>query len=161
MTKKYLFPLILVVAFGVSFSAFAVDPTPTPTPSPTSTPTPSHSPRPSKSPKPIPKPEDVVCIQNAIEKRDNAIFSAIDQYAISWKTALMARKTALKAAMSLTDKKQRHEAVKNTQSDYRKAKKLANKTYDMAANDAWKQYKKDVKPCGGKMENGSNEEGDN
>ena len=155
MNKKLVSSAILGSLLFAAVVFADVSPTPTPTAMPTHT----ERPKPLKSPRPTPKPEDIVCAQNAIEKRETAISSAVDQYATAWKAALSARKNALKDAVGLTDKKARKEAVKKAWEEYRKARRTVNKTFEVTKRDAWKQYRKDAKACGGKIDEGPQEEG--
>jgi len=90
---------------------------------------------------------DATCMKNAIEKRDTTIISSFDIYQASVKSALEARKTALKAAWDLNDKAQRKAAIKAAWKNYRDSVKLARSTLNAAKKAAWKQYVVDRKAC--------------
>ena len=51
----------------------------------------------------------ITCIQNALEKRENALITGVDVYNTSVKTALTNRLAGLKSAWAMLDKKTRIE----------------------------------------------------
>jgi len=91
---------------------------------------------------------DPVCMQNAIEKRDTALIVGIDAYVAAIKTALTARKDALKAAWLITDKTQRRSALKTAWKNFRTARDQARKDWKSAKRTAWKTFYADRKACG-------------
>lgn len=91
---------------------------------------------------------DPVCMQNAVEKRDNAIIAAFDVKNTAIKTALETRKNALKTAWGITDRKSRQDAIRKTWADFRVAKAQAVKTYNGARKVAWQQFRTERKACG-------------
>lgn len=91
---------------------------------------------------------DPSCIKGAVEKRDNAIIAALDVYSASTKTALEARRDALKAAWDITVAKDRRLAIKNVWNNYSKAQREARKKLRSAQKSAWKQFNTDSKSCG-------------
>lgn len=91
---------------------------------------------------------DITCIKNAIEKRDNAVISALNIFNSSVSLALAARKDALKAAWDLTDKAQRKEALKTAWENYKKSLKDARTILREAKKTTWKQFYTDRKACG-------------
>lgn len=95
----------------------------------------------------VPSAAALACVQTAVEKRDNAVISAFDAFSASAKTALEARRDALKAAWGITDKKQRRAAIKKAWNDFGFATKTARKTFNKARLVAWAQYAKDGKAC--------------
>lgn len=107
--------------------------TATPTPSPTVTPKPKV---------------DLVCMQNAVDKRDGAIITAFDTFHTSLSTALKDRQTALKNAWSLTDRKARREAIRSAWKNYRTAAQAARKALRIARRTAWQNFMKDRRGCG-------------
>jgi len=91
---------------------------------------------------------DITCIKNAIEKRDNAVISALNIFNSSVSLALTARKDALKAAWDLTDKAQRKEALKTAWGNYKTSLKDARTALREAKKTIWKQFYTDRKACG-------------
>lgn len=102
----------------------------------------------SSTPK-IVKTVDLVCMQNAVEKRDTAITTSFDTYTAKIKTLLGARKDALKTAWTLSDKKTRRAAITKAWKDYRAGVKTARTDWSKAKKAAWKQFYTDRKTCKG------------
>lgn len=100
---------------------------------------------------------DIPCLQNAIEKRDTAMIAAWDKFSATAKSALEARKTALKNALGLTDKKERRAAWQKAWSDWKTAAKNARLTFWKEKKAAWKQFYLDRKTCRGTSEDTSAE----
>lgn len=145
MTTKIIGILLAVPMFAVLvLPGFAEETSLTPTSSPTATPlvtpTPAPTPKPSET-------TGLVCVQTALEKRENVIISAFDVFSASSKTALQARRDALKTAWSLTEKKARRAAIKKAWNDFTAVEKAARKTLNKARLTAWNQYRKDLKSC--------------
>lgn len=92
---------------------------------------------------------DLACMQTAVEKRDNAIISALDSYSSSVKTALQTRRDALKAAWGITDKKLRRRAIRAAWDSFRGTWRNAAKGLRAAKRDAWAQFNKDQRTCNG------------
>lgn len=90
---------------------------------------------------------DPICVQNAIDKRDNAIIAATDVYSAAAKTALQTRRDALKAAWALADRKARHSALTAAWKAYRSSLSKARKDFNKARAAAWKQWGIDRKAC--------------
>lgn len=112
------------------------------------TPTPSAIPTPTVSSRPTPKTVDLVCMQTAVEKRDNAIIAAADAYYATVKIALTTRRDALKAAFGITDKTQRRTTIRNAWNTYKSAHRKAKSTLTSTKNAAWRQFNTDRKACG-------------
>lgn len=93
---------------------------------------------------------DLACMQNAVEKRDNAIITAWDNFYNAAKTALQARKDALKTAWANTDRKARRAATKSAWNNYRAAIQKARHDFHAARRAAWQQFYTDRKACGPK-----------
>ena len=91
---------------------------------------------------------EIECIQNAIEKRDDSILSAIDKRYESQKSALVTRKTDLIAAWNIGNQKNRRTAIKNAWQKYSAAIQKSRKGYDASRLNAWKQFYTDRKACG-------------
>jgi len=89
----------------------------------------------------------VTCMQTAVETRDTAIISALDTYAATAKSALTARKDALKAAWAIADRKERRTAIKAAWDTYRKAIKEARSTFKASRKTAWDTFKAASKVC--------------
>lgn len=90
---------------------------------------------------------DLVCIQNAIEKRENAIIVAFDKKAVAIKAALEARKNALKEAWTKPTRKERLTARLAAWKNFRTAKWQIQKTYQTEVKSAWKTFNTERKNC--------------
>lgn len=90
---------------------------------------------------------DLACVQTAVEKRENAIISAFDTQSSVVKTALSARKDALKAAWAITDQKERHVAIKKAWSDFTVTAKKAKTQLRKDRDSAWETFRQDIKAC--------------
>ena len=99
---------------------------------------------------------DRVCMQSAVDKRDNALVSAVDKYFTSVKAALAARRDALKAAWALTDAKASRKARNDAWDLYRKSVKTARRLLAQDKSAAWKQFKTDSKTCHANGEDNDN-----
>lgn len=95
---------------------------------------------------------DLVCLQGAIEKRENAIIAAFTKKAEAIKVALETRKNALKEAWGKTIQKERIAARLKTWNDYRLAIKKARNTYYTEIKAAWTQFRNDRRACGQPVE---------
>ena len=99
---------------------------------------------------------DRTCMQNAVNKRDTAIVSAVDKYSTSVKSALTTRRDALKAAWALTDAKESKKARNAAWDMYRKSIKTARRLFSQDKAAAWKQFKIDAKACHAKSGDADN-----
>lgn len=99
---------------------------------------------------------DLVCMQTAVGKRDNAVISAVGKFSASSTAALTARRDALKTAWTKTDKKERKDALKTAWKTYLLEARRARKDLNRAKYDAWRQYNLDRKAC---RVSGSSDEG--
>ena len=104
--------------------------------------------------------ETMVCVQNAIDKRDSAIISAVDKFSSSVKTSLSTRKDALKAAWSKSTKVEIRLALKEAWSVYGKSLKDTRATLKRDKKTAWNQYKVDSRACKAPVEDKKNEGAD-
>ncbi len=95
---------------------------------------------------------DLVCMQTAVEKRDNAIIIALDTYYTNVKAALVARRDALKAAWGMTDRKARKEAIRNAWDAFKGTWKKERRALDVGRKAAWKEFNKDKRACNGQGE---------
>ncbi len=91
---------------------------------------------------------DIMCAQTAVEARDTAIIAAFDTYSTSMKTALEARKVAVKDAWGKTTPSERSLARKTANQTYNTASKAAHKALNTARKNAWDTHKSDMKKCG-------------
>ena len=91
---------------------------------------------------------DVACIQAAIDKRDNAIITAVDTFHDAAKSALQTRRDALKAAWGNTDRDVRRAAIKAAWESYRNSLRSARKALRESRRSAWSQFAADRKACG-------------
>ena len=94
-----------------------------------------------------PTAEMIICIKNAIDKRDTAIIAGVDAFSTAVKNALSARKDALKAAWDKPDKKERQAALKAAWKAYKEAIKNARKDLKTARQNAWKTFNAERKSC--------------
>jgi hypothetical protein len=104
----------------------------------------------------------VTCMQTAVETRDTAILAAFDTYATTVKSALTARKDALKAAWAITDRKERRTAIMTAWKNYKTAIKDARVALKTAKKTAWDAFKAASKVCKPtKTQDNSNQSVDN
>ncbi len=91
---------------------------------------------------------DLSCMQAAVSKRETAVINAYDTYSTAITATLQTRKSALVAAWTITDTKQRWTAIMKAWTTFWKDRKAARQTFRMTRNAAWKQFKIDRKACG-------------
>lgn len=91
---------------------------------------------------------DVICIKNAVERRESAVIAAYDKKTTAIKTALTTRKNALKEAWSKITTKERLAARLAAWRVFRAAKLGAQKIYVGEIKATWQQFKIDRKSCG-------------
>lgn len=89
----------------------------------------------------------LLCVQTAIDGRDNAIIAGLDVYYPAAKTALQTRQAALKAAWAQTDQKTRRDMVKAIWKTYKDSVKLARAAMKGAQKAAWTKFETDRKAC--------------
>lgn len=90
---------------------------------------------------------DLVCMQNATVKRDNAIISAIDTYVGVVKKSIETRREVLKAAWTITDKQKRKEALRTAWENDKNTRNAARKAFKKSKNGAWETFRSDRKVC--------------
>ena len=90
---------------------------------------------------------DIVCVQTAVEKRENAVATAWSSLNSSVTAAMAARKEVLKTAWAITDANQRRTAIKTAWTNFKTADKTARTTFRKAQKAAWAQFKTDAKAC--------------
>ncbi len=103
---------------------------------------------------------DLVCMQNAVVKRDDSVLKGLDSYYAAAKAALTARKDALKSAWGIEDAKARKEALRAAWKNYREAIRKARHDFRSVKRDAWKQFKEDRRICRGSGEGDESEGAD-
>lgn len=91
---------------------------------------------------------DGACMSTAIEVRDSAEIAQLDTRNAAIKTALTARKDALKAAWALTDVTAKSAALKKAGEEYRAATKAVEKTLRTAKRASSIAFNTSRKLCG-------------
>ncbi len=91
---------------------------------------------------------NTVCMQTAIEKRDTAIIAAHDAHSAATKSALTARKDAVKAAWALPTAKEVAQARKAANDTFSSSVKGAHSALRTARNAAWEAFNTDKVACG-------------
>lgn len=104
---------------------------------------------------------DASCVKTAVQKRSTAVTVAVDAFAAAFKNALADRTNAVSAALDITNKKSRKNAMKNAAQTFRKTKKAARKTFDATRKSAWDGFRADMKNCGGNSDEHGNAGEDN
>ena len=94
-------------------------------------------------------PVDLVCMQNAVVKRDNAIIAAADVYVTAFKNSIGVRRDALKIAWTMTNKKARKEAIRKAEDAAHNVKLVTKKAYKNSREAVWATYRSDRKACHG------------
>jgi len=89
----------------------------------------------------------IVCMQKALDKRENSLITAHDAFASSVKTALQNRLAGLKASWEL-DRKARITKREVTYKAFRTEMQTAHTTIRNTKNTAWKTFQSDAKTCG-------------
>ncbi len=90
----------------------------------------------------------LTCMQNAVEKRETSIISAVDTFNGSISKIHSVRKTALVDAWKIEDKTARNEARKSAWTTYRTDAKSAHSTMKSSRQTAWNTFKADRIACG-------------
>lgn len=91
---------------------------------------------------------DLVCMQTAVEKKENAEIAATDTFNTGIKTAMTVRRDALKSAWGIEDRKIREEATKKAWKDFRRTMKTLQKVMNKAMRTAVRQFEDDSYDCG-------------
>ncbi len=90
----------------------------------------------------------ILCMQNALDKRENALITGHDTYNTGVKAALTNRLTGLKASWGLADRKLRIEKRLATYKAFRTEMQAANTVLRNTKNSSWKNFQADAKVCG-------------
>jgi len=91
--------------------------------------------------------ENITCVKAAVERRETAIQSALDNFYNSVKTALQTRKSDLSVAWTNSEKNARRTAIKTAWQNFKVSKNSAIQTFRKAKIAAWQQFKIDRKNC--------------
>jgi hypothetical protein len=92
-------------------------------------------------------PKDFSCVKAAVQKREAAIDNAFSTQYTALNSALVARKTALDAAWSLTDMRSIRAAVVKAHKDYATSVKAANLASRTSRKATWATFQADSKLC--------------
>ncbi len=92
-------------------------------------------------------PELTQCTFAALDKKDTAEVTAHEAFDAGAKTALSTRKTAITAALALTDATARKDAVKKAQEDFKASIKTLNQTMRTAQRATQQTFKTERKAC--------------
>jgi len=90
----------------------------------------------------------VICIQTALEKRENALIAGHDVFNTAVKTALTNRLTSLKEAWAQTDKTARQTKRLASYKAFRTETQTAHNGMRTIRVGAWKTFETDMKACG-------------
>ncbi len=139
--------LILIFISFLVFSLFVLAQETTTTSTPQSTTTPSTT-TPATSTPPLGRQSDLVCMKNAVEKRENDLKTARENYFSKINQAYEERKNALSQAWTIENHKERQRAIHSAWQNFRKNIKSAWAEYRKAHNQIWKTFVQDRKNCG-------------
>jgi hypothetical protein len=95
----------------------------------------------------IDKTVNLDCMKQVVEKRENAILSAYENYSQKIKNAHETRKTDLLAAWSIQDPIKRHKAIKLAWDKYRQNLKTVRIEWTQNRKTIWEQFIQDAKSC--------------
>ncbi|MEK6951413.1 MAG: hypothetical protein AABX29_00190 [Nanoarchaeota archaeon] len=90
---------------------------------------------------------NLVCMQNAVVKRDNAVISAIDIYAGAARKSIETRRDALKTAWTIADKHERKEALRTAWENDKNTRNTARRAFKKSKNGAWETFRTERKVC--------------
>jgi hypothetical protein len=141
--------LILILISLLVFSLFVLaQETTTPTSTQQSTTTPSKATPPeATSTPPKGKEADLVCMKNAVEKRENALKTARETYFNKVMQAYEARKTALLDAWTIQNNKERQKKIHEAWKNFRESVRSAWLEYKKEHNQIWKTFVQERKNC--------------
>jgi hypothetical protein len=135
--KKTITTLGLAILIGSSFgSAFAQT---------TTTPTPGSNNRETRNQM---KKVDPVCLQNAVEKRETSLISALTAQHGAVITAHTVRKDSVKAALLLPTKKEVNDARNLANKNFETSVKKAKSEMKTVREAVWPTFRADMKACG-------------
>jgi len=90
----------------------------------------------------------VTCIQNALEKRENALITGHDAFNTAIKTALQNRLANLKDAWGQTDKKVKQTKKTAAWKTFKTETQSAHTTMKTTRQTAWRAFDADMRACG-------------
>ena len=90
---------------------------------------------------------NLACMQTAVEKRDNALITAVDNYHTALRAALVARRDALKAAWGMSDRTARRTAIHTAWRKFRSDRHMIRFELNKARRNAWQQFRTDRRAC--------------
>ncbi len=88
------------------------------------------------------------CVFDALDKRDMSTLTALDTYNAGVKAALTARKTAITAALALTDEAAKKDALKKAGEDFKVAVKKQKDDLKAARKTSVTTMSTELKACG-------------
>ncbi len=91
---------------------------------------------------------DLICMQNAVAKRDNAVISSFDAYHTSLKTSFEKRRDGQIVAWKIEEKKERVVALKNVWTTFGKERVAAHYDYYKSRIASWNTFRTERKACG-------------
>lgn len=98
---------------------------------------------------------DLVCMQTAVEKKENAEIAATDTLNTSVKAAMAVRRDALKAAWGIEDRKIRDEATRKAWKEFRRTMRSIQKVMKKTMRTVARQFEDDSYNCGVEGEDGN------
>ncbi|MDE1988447.1 MAG: hypothetical protein KGJ58_03885 [Patescibacteria group bacterium] len=106
---------------------------------------------------------DLICVQTAVDTRENDLIAAKTTQGNTTVTAYEVRKSALHDAWGIADKIAKKKAIKAAWKTFNDSMKKINRDWRIARNSAWLKSEKASKACGGKIsasEDAGNERSD-
>jgi hypothetical protein len=93
-------------------------------------------------------PAKILCVQNAIEKRETTLISGHGAFNTSIVQALTARKDGLKSAYALADRDAAKTAKKTVWNTFGAQSKVAHDTMRTVRKTSWNTFNTDMRACG-------------
>ena len=90
---------------------------------------------------------NVACVQSAIDKRENSLIAARQQYDADVVAAIAVRRDARKAAWSLDTAAKRDAAIDKAMAEFRKSHDKADAKFMSAVEAGRKQFNVDMRAC--------------
>lgn len=91
--------------------------------------------------------DTIACLKTAINKKDEAMKTTVNDSATGLVKAITERNTCQKAALDLSTNLERVKAFKVCKDSFNKAVKETRLSAKKARNEAWKTYQQEVKAC--------------
>lgn len=99
------------------------------------------------------KPVAVQCVKDAIDKKDSAVKTAVSSSSQALIVSIETRNTCQKAALDKTSGSEQFEANKICVKNFQETSKNINENMKNSRNEAWKNYKTDLKNCSALQKN--------